>query len=448
MQATPTDGPLQVGEQYTVTVETLASGGDGVARASGFTVFIPYAAPGDVVEVEVVRVAKHYARARIVRLITPGPDRVPTPCPLATGCPGCQLQHLRYEAQLQAKAMFVRDNLQHIGRLSHVEVLPTIGMAEPWRYRNKGEFIAQRQDDGIRLGYHGEDGTIFTALEDCPLQHPLSLEILHAVEELATQYDLPLAQLITRISPSEGAALAILVCWEWHERLPEVARVLRERLPALAGVLWSRVRGRSVVRRTLAELLDGVSALTQHLGKWQYHVSAESFFQVNSEQAERLVELAVRFAGNLREAIFADAYCGVGTFLIPCAVQALRAFGIEEHPVALKDAARNLAHYAIHDVKLYEARVEVMVTRLLRKGRHADVVVLDPPRKGAGRVVLEGLRGLGVERVVLVSCDPATFARDAGDLAALGYRLETVQPVDMFPQTWHVETIALAVREE
>ncbi|MHB9130946.1 MAG: 23S rRNA (uracil(1939)-C(5))-methyltransferase RlmD [Armatimonadota bacterium] len=436
-----------VGEQLTVTIEALASGGDGIARPGGFTLFVPQSVPGDELKVEVTKVTSHFGRARIVQIITPGPDRVPSPCPLSDECPGCQFQHLRYEAQLAAKRTFVIDGLERIGRLTGVEVLPTLGMTVPWHYRNKGEFIAERIDGHIRLGYHREGGAGILPVSTCPIQHPLSMQILAATEEVATEEDLPLAQLITRVSPNQHRALAILVCWEWHDRLPAAAAALQERVPELAGVLWSRVRGRSVVRRTLAASLVGDTRLVQQLGKWEYTVSAESFFQVNNEQAARLVHLADEYAGNLSNCIYADGYCGAGTFLIPLAGRSSSALGIEEHPVALRDAETNLARYAIHNTRLFEGRMEVVLSRMLRKGRNIDVMVLDPPRKGVGRVVLEQMAGLGVRRAVLVSCDPSTFGRDVGDLAALGYELRMVQPVDMFPQTWHVETIALAVRK-
>ncbi len=429
----------------TTTVDALAAGGEGIARPDGFTLFIPHTAPGDVVDVEVTRTAKHYGRARLLAVRTPGPDRVPVACPLAEGCAGCQLQHLRYAAQLDAKRTFVRDGLERIGHVHGVDVLPTLGMDDPWHYRNKGEFAAQIIDGRLRLGYHGEDDA-FLPLPDCPIQHPLSIEILHAVEEIGTELRLPVAQLITRVSPHTGEALAILVCWNWDDNLRAAAEALQARVPALVGVLWSRVHGKSVVRRTLAELLTGRGHLMQRLAAWEYGVSAESFFQVNTTQAARLVELALSYAGELHGRSVADGYCGVGTFLIPLAQQAGRALGIEEHPIALRDADRNLGQYGLHEVKLYEGRVEILFPRLVRKGRQVDVVVLDPPRKGAGRPVLEHLVALETERVVLISCDPATLGRDAGDLTALGYKLQYVQPVDMFPQTWHVEAIALATR--
>jgi len=436
--------PLHLGDRLTVTITGLAAGGDGIARPAGFTLFVPHTAPGDEVDVEVTRTTKHYGRATLISLRQPGPDRVPAVCPLAGQCGGCQLQHLRYSAQLEAKRTFVRDGLERIGHLHDIDVQPTLGMDDPWRYRNKGEFIATRLEGRVRLGYHTDDVDGVLPITDCPIQHPLSLDILRAVEDVATELHLPLAQLITRVSPGDGEALAILVCWDWHEQLGQAAELLQERVPALVGVLWSRVRGKSVVRRTIAESLTGRIKLIQHLGAWAYQVSAESFFQVNNAQALRLVELAREYAGNLREQVFLDGYCGVGAFLIPLAAWAGKSIGIEEHPLALRDAERNVAHANLREVQLYEGRVEVVLPRLLRKGRHLDVTVLDPPRKGAGRQVLENLAELGTQRVVLVSCDPATLGRDAGDLDSLGYRLTVVQPIDMFPQTWHVETIALA----
>ncbi len=438
--------PLQPGDQLTVTIEALAAGGDGLARHEGFTIFVPGSAPGDIAEIALTQVAKNFGRARIVSLVQPGPARVPSPCPRAEICPGCQLQHLSYSAQLAAKTTFVRDGLERIGRLKGIEVRPTLGMEDPWHYRNKGEFIANIQHGRVELGYTGAGEQGFVPLPDCPIQHPLTMQIVRAVEDIATREQLPLAQLITRVSPDDGTALAILVCWDWHERLPSIAEALSKQVAGLVGILWSSVRGRSVVRKTLAEVLIGQKALQQRLGSRQYTVSAESFFQVNNVQATRLLMLADELAGDLTEAHFADAYCGVGTFLIPLAARALRAIGIEEHPIALLDAGANLLRSAIHDVKLYEGQVETMLSRLARKQRSIDVVVLDPPRKGAGRAVLSKLLELGVQRIVLISCDPATLGRDASDLTALGYQIQFVQPLDMFPQTWHVESIALVTR--
>jgi 23S rRNA (uracil1939-C5)-methyltransferase len=440
--------PPLVGERCTVTVETLAAGGDGIARINGFTVFVPFSAPGDVADVEITRVTRSYGHARLLALQQASPQRVTPPCPLAGQCPGCQLQHLAYPEQLAAKQRFVRDALERIGRVSGVEVSPTLGMDDPWHYRNKAEFAAVNVDGRIALGYHAANGAGFLGVPECPIQHPLSMAVARAVETIATAEDLPLAQLIVRVSEAQGEALAILVCWEWSDRLPAAAKALRAAVPELAGVLCSRVRGKATVRRTLADLLEGRGKLQQQLGAWEYTVSAESFFQVNTRQAERLLATVETYCGDIAGKDVADGYSGVGTFLLPLAKRAGRAFGVEEHPVALRDAEENITRYALRNAKQYEGRAEVIFPRLERKARGLDVAVLDPPRKGAGRPVLESIAALKTSRVVLVSCDPGTLGRDVGDLTTLGYRLVAVQPVDLFPQTWHVETVALAVRDQ
>lgn len=448
MNTDPTDASqIMAGDKLTLTIDKMAAGGDGVARVDGLAVFVANAAPGDNAEVEITHRAKNFARAKISSLLTPGPARVTPPCPLAGRCDGCQLQQLDYAAQLDAKRDFVSDGLARIGRLNGIEVKPTLGMENPWQYRNKAEFIAGKVDGKIRLGYHidAEDG--FLPLDDCPIQHPLSLKLLHAVEEVANTMSLSLAQLITRVNPKDNTALIILVCREDHTEISTIAATLRGMVPELSGVLFSLVRGNSVVRRTQARIISGLHQLKQYLGEWEYTVSAESFFQVNNTQAELLQRLAIEASGDLRNANFIDGYCGVGTFLLPLGKLAAHAMGIEDSDSSIRDAVENLARYTMREVHLSENRVEAIFPRMVRKGRKADVVLLDPPRKGAGPQVLESVAALKAKRVILISCDPATLGRDAGDLVKLGYSLQSVQPVDMFPQTWHVETIALAVKK-
>lgn len=435
---------IHPGDNYTVTIDRIAAGGEGVARVAGITVFVPYSAPADMAEIEITRVAKNYLRARILNIISPSPDRVLPQCPLAGQCPGCQLQHLNYQAQLDIKQTVVQDAFQRIGHLSDVSVQPVIGMDNPWHYRNKGEFTAEIIDGEIHLGYRADGEGGFILLPDCPLHRPFTMEIVRAVEKVANEYNLPLAQLISRVDADDNGALAILVCHEWDDNLPQAAAKLQQLLPSLSGVLWSRVRGKTVVRRTPAELLLGDKSLHYSLTPWEYTVSAEAFFQVNLTQAKVLVDCVQQLLGDISSAITLDGYCGVGTFLLPLAARSSRAIGIEENPAAFLDAQINLTRYAMHDVKMYQGRVETILRRALRKSRTVDAMVLDPPRKGVGYEVLSMAAELKVRRLLLVSCDPATLGRDAGDLDKLGYRITSVQPVDMFPQTWHVESVALA----
>lgn len=435
---------LEEGEKFTVTIDRVAAGGEGIARVQGITVFVSHTAPADIVEIEITQVAKKFARGRLLNILTSAPERVSPRCPLAGKCPGCQLQHINYQAQLAIKQTVVQDAFQRIGHLNDVPVLPVIGMENPWEYRNKGEFAAEIVAGKIQLGYRADGEGGFVELPDCPLHHPLTMEIVRATEIVANEFQLPLAQLITRVDADENKALAILVCREWDDALNAAAERLQQLLPSLTGVLWSRVRGKSLVRRTPAELLAGERSLVYTLAPWEYSVSAEAFFQVNLVQAKVLVETVLQMAGDLSAAIALDGYCGVGTFLLPIAARAARSIGIEENPAAFQDAQINLTRYAMHDVKMYQGKVETILRRAIRKGRHVDVMVLDPPRKGAGREVLAMVAELQVRKLVMVSCDPATLARDASDLDKFGYQITSVQPVDMFPQTWHIESVALA----
>jgi 23S rRNA (uracil1939-C5)-methyltransferase len=437
----PPQRTFEIGDRLSVTIDSIAAGGDGVAHPDGFTLFIPYTATGEEAEVEVTRISRSYGKAKVINLTKPSPDRVAPPCPHYGKCAGCQLQHINYAAQLEAKKSFIADSLQRIGRISDFTINDPIGMENPWNYRNKAEFIAGTIDGKIRLGYHIDEDNGFLPVDDCPIQHPLSNEILRAVENATEKFNIPLAQLIIRVAPHNNEAMIIMVCWEKSEELAEAAKYLRAELPNIAGILWSQVRGKSVVRRTFALPLEGQLKFTQQLGTENFLVSAESFFQVNSEQAVKMLEVAREFTGDMKEKLFADLYCGVGTFLLPLARGANRSFGIEEHPGAIRDADNNLARSAIHNVTIYEGKVEIILQRMLRKGRELDVAIVDPPRKGVGRQALSIIKELGTETIIMISCDPATLARDLGDLEALGYKIIEIQPIDMFPQTWHIETI-------
>ena len=444
--------PVTTGDHITLPLDSLAVGGEAVGRHEGMAVFALFGCPGDTAEVEITDVSRSFARGIVREVITPSPDRVEPPCPHFGDCGGCQLQHISYEAQLRHKTALVRDSLERIGGITGLEVPDTLGAETPWRYRNRAEYSAAVNEAGdIVLGFSRHHTHDVIDLRQCEIQHPLSERARLAAAELMTsvaQGPAERAALLgieTLVSFATGKGLATIICDGRPPFVKQLALGLAEQLPHLAGVLAARRRGRSP-HRSPSELVIGNDHILEEIGGGRCRVSADSFFQSNPPQAARAVQLVQEWAGVGGGEVVMDLYCGVGTFLLPLAPTARRAVGVEESRSAVADANANVRRKRLHNVKLYERKVQRILPSWVEQKRKADVVILDPPRKGCGPIVLAHVAKLRPRRIVLVSCQPATLARDLKTLSELGYPPTRLQPIDMFPQTWHIETVALCER--
>jgi len=446
----PSLPPVAPGQRLEVTLLSLAAGGEAVARCEGYTLFVPFAAPGDRAEVEVASVGRRFGRARLLRVVAPGPDRVGPSCPDFGDCGGCQLQHLAYPAQLAAKQAFVEDALRRLAKLQ-VPVAATLPSRPHWHYRNATEFTATPAPQGLAFGcmrYHSHE---VLPIDKCAISHAATNNAMRTARELlrgrCANLAPAVAGLTVRVSEASGQALVIL-----HLSRPEgdlavaFARALMAELPTVAGVLATGERS-YLPRPAPMQLLHGRGYLEHQLGTYRYRVSASSFFQVNTGMAARLAEVVQALAQPQPGELVLDAYAGVGTLSLPLGSSTGRVALIEQVHAALVDARRNLRP-AVPEVAVHQGRVESRLPALARGGARADLVVLDPPRRGCPEVVLRSAAALRARAIVLVSCDPATFARDLALLTALGYPPVSVTPLDMFPQTWHVEAVALCRQEQ
>jgi 23S rRNA (uracil1939-C5)-methyltransferase len=405
-------------KRFELRLTDMAHGGDALGRYEGKVIFVPYAMPGEEALVEIVEDKGRYARAQLIEILSPSPYRVAPPCPhFGPGrCGGCQWQHIAYPAQLEFKAAVVSDQLAHIGRLADVPVKRTIPSASPWRYRNHVQFAVN--DDG-RLGFVATDGQRVETLEVCYLLHPL-------LEELFAALDLELPEL-RRLSLRAGVNTGHqMMIFETHDDEPPA---LESDLPVSCVLLLSD--------GTPVNLI-GNNYLTEVVAGRRFRISATSFFQVNTAAAGELVRLVSQYLAPAGDGTLLDAYCGVGTFALSLADKVGHVIGIEEDAGAVADARLNAAELA--NVEFIEGSVEALLPQL---DRPIDLAVLDPPRQGCKPEALMALIELAPRRIVYVSCDPATLARDARKLADGGYQLVEVQPVDMFPQTYHIESVAL-----
>jgi 23S rRNA (uracil1939-C5)-methyltransferase len=452
-----------------VHLRALAFGGDAVGKTEeGITVFVPYGAPGDEVAVEVTEQRKNFLRGRIVRVVKPSPQRILPPCPYFGRCGGCQLQHLDYAAQLQQKKRFVEDALSRIGKLENVRVRDVMGMANPWAYRSKATFVfgSPHPQPLSRNAGEGSCGGFFAAgshevvdIAECLIQHPLNNQILAAVKECIAGGLLSvfnprtgrgvLRWVEARVNGAGTQAVATLVttAQRWKTERGCAAR-LRERVPQLTGVL-RRVAQRhdaptEEVQRT-SQVISGQPYLHEEMAGLRWRVHADSFFQVNAQQLEVLAEKVMDYANLRGNEIVVDAFCGVGLFALLVARAGCTVYGIENSPQSIADAEFNAAALSVATVHFLRDRVEHALPRLRSEGVHPDVLLFDPPRHGAKEAIPE-IIALQPRRIVAVSCDPATLARDVSALHPHGYKVKEVQPIDLFPQTYHVECVALVER--
>lgn len=452
--------PVRPGQEITVTVHGLGSSGEGVARYEGLTIFVPGGAPGDRLLARVQEVKKNYARAALVRVEEPSPDRVAPPCPVVGECGGCQLQHIAYAAQLRLKRQQVADALERLGKLSGVTVHPTLGMADPWHYRNKAQFPVGWRAGRVIAGFFAPGTHRVVDIDQCQIQHPLGNRIMAEVKALAERYGVRiyderthtgvLRHVLARVGRGTGEAMAVLVTNGPdfpHGR--EIARELMARIPGLVSVVQNINPARTnVVLGRESRVLAGKEHITDYIGDLEFKISPVSFFQVNPAQTEVLYGKALEYAGLTGTETVIDLYCGIGTISLFLARRCREVIGIEWVEEAVADARQNAALNGIQNARFIAGDAAVEMPRLAGKGVRADVIVLDPPRKGCDEPVLEAVARMAPRRVVYVSCNPASLARDLGRLAGMGYRTAEVQPVDMFPHTAHVECVARVEREE
>ncbi|MHB8985317.1 MAG: 23S rRNA (uracil(1939)-C(5))-methyltransferase RlmD [Eubacteriales bacterium] len=454
--------PLQMEERFRVQISGLTHAGDGVGRYRGFAVFVPGTVPGDTVLAEVVDLKKNFALARLLEITEPAPGRRRPECAFFPACGGCSLQQVDYREQIRLKTGLVRDSLTRIAGLGGVTVLDAAGMSCPWHYRNKASFQVGKLDGGYNLGFYEEGShTLAAFLKEgdsrfgCLLVDRELNEVASVVERLLNKHGGTVdskkqngrffRHIVLRKGFYTGEIMVVLVTGsgEWPRENYFVKELLSLR-PGLASVVRNinnEPLGVILGRENL--LLAGREHIVDRLGHLHFNISPSSFYQVNPAQTLVLYQKAMEYAALTGAETVVDAYSGVGTIALYLAGRAKKVYGLEEAPEAVADARGNAMLNEINNVEFHEGKVERRLPTLAARGLRPDVVVLDPPRRGCGREALEAVAEMRAPRVIYVSCDPGTLARDLGHLTGGGYRVEEVQPVDMFPWTSHVECIIL-----
>lgn len=447
MKPTP---PVKKNDTLTLTIDTVSSEGQGIGRVNGYAVFVPGVLAGETVKVHIIKVTATYAIAKLTEVLTPSPDRVTPACPVFSMCGGCTLQHMRYDAQLKLKSQIVYDALTRIGGLSDITVLPTLGMDDPWRYRNKGSFPFGESEHGALFGFFAPRSHRLIPLTDCPIQDERIVSIAQRVSEWAATYDIPaydehrqsgiLRHVMARVTTT-GESMAVIVT---TGKLPHADALLS--LLSDVDSVWHNVneRNTNVIFGENFRLLAGTETLHEVIEGRSFSVSPQSFFQVNSAQTAVLYREAVRLLDPQPHETIVDAYSGVGTISMLMADYAGQVIGIENIEAAVVDAHRSATDNGFHNVRFLCGAVEEVLPTMECT---IDTLITDPPRKGCDERVLRAILDSQVERMVYISCNPATLARDLRILTDGGFHVATVQPVDMFPQTSHVETVCLLSRK-
>jgi 23S rRNA (uracil1939-C5)-methyltransferase len=441
------------GDTLELVVDDLAFGGDGVGRADGYVMFVRGGLPGDRLRVTVTEARGRYGRGVIESVVAASPDRVEAPCPYFGRCGGCRLQHLAYPAQLAFKTKQVQDCLTRLGGLPPFELRPILPAPEPYGYRNKMEFTVA--EPGPVLGLHAaERYDVVLDIERCLLQSETMNTLLdefraqlhaRALSVWDPRSERGLLRFLTlREGRRTGQAMVNIVASSPDvEALIPVAEALEARVPATASVLLNvNDKKASVAVGSEEHLLAGRDHITESLDGVSFQVSANSFFQTNTVQAERLFAIVAEACDLEGPETLLDLYSGTGAISLLLARRAARVYGIEVSAAAVADAVRNARANGIENCTFLAGEVRHVLPQLMSEGVRASVVVADPPRAGFHPKALTALATLAPARIVYVSCNPATLARDVGDLVRQGYRLEWVQPVDMFPQTPHIEAVA------
>ena len=449
--------PVQKNQTIEIEIADLGNQGEGIGRYEDFTVFVEGALPGERVRVLLVKVKRRYGYAKLLKILQPSRERVAPLCQLAARCGGCQLSHLSYGGQLRYKQNRIAQALERIGGLS-VVVPPVLGMAEADRayYRNKAQFPVRDGENGLTAGFFAPRSHRLIPVEGCQIQSRASHRLMPVIlnffrkKGIAAYDEGRHTGLVRHVLIREGYATGqVLVCVVINgTSLPhgrEFVDLLRGE--GVQSISVNRNRERTnVILGPETVTLWGNGYIEDRIGDLRFQISPVSFFQVNPIQTKVLYEIALEMAGLTGREIVWDAYCGIGSISLFLAQRAKRVYGVEIVPEAIADARRNAALNGMDNVEFYVGKAEDVIPEWhAKQGVRADVIVVDPPRAGCDRALLEAMVDMAPERIVYVSCDPGTLARDLGILCQeLGaYRVERVQGVDMFPETVHVETVVM-----
>jgi 23S rRNA (uracil1939-C5)-methyltransferase len=445
---------VKVGQHVPLTIKRLGINGEGVGYFKKQVVFVPGALPNEEVIAEITNVKHKFAEGRVKRIRKMSDDRVKAPCPIYEKCGGCQLQHLSYEGQLKAKRDIVVQAFERHGNVRNLEkkLEQTIGMEEPWKYRNKAQFQVGLLKGKVIAGLYGANSHRLININECIVQRPETTKVINNVKQILQDLKISIYDerkrkglvrtIVTRIGVSTGEVQLVLITSK--EELPKKDLLIQEvkkRLPEVKSIMQN-VNGQktSLIFGDKTFTLDGKETIEEVLGDLSFDLSARAFFQLNPTQTVKLYDEVKKEAGLTGKEKIVDAYCGVGTIGLWLADEAGEIRGMDVIEDSIVDANKNAKAKGYDNAHYVVGKAEYWMPKWVKEGWKPDVVVVDPPRTGCDEKLLKTILDVKPKKVVYVSCNPSTLAKDVKILTKL-YKVERIQPVDMFPQTAHVESV-------
>ncbi|MEH7353802.1 23S rRNA (uracil(1939)-C(5))-methyltransferase RlmD [Neobacillus drentensis] len=446
--------PVNKNDYIDVVFEDLTHDGAGVAKVDGYPLFVPNGLPGEKAKVKVIKTGKGYGIGRMIELYEKSPYRVDIASNEKNKYGGCQLEHISYEGQLQYKENQVRQVLTRIGKLEDVVVHPILGMDNPWHYRNKAQVPVGEKDGKLIAGFFKPRSHEIVDTNESLIQLPEINEAVQAVKEICSKLGIPayheeshkgvLRHIMARYGQQTGELMVVIITRTAD--LPQKNKLVEEivaRLPKVKSIIHNvNSKRTNVIMGEKTTVLWGNEVIYDYIGDVKFAISALSFYQVNPVQTKVLYNKALEYADLSGEENVIDAYCGIGTISLFLAQKARKVFGVEVVPEAIEDARRNAELNGISNAEFAAGEAEVVIPKWYKEGNAVEVLVVDPPRKGCDEALLQTIIEMKPKKVVYVSCNPATLARDLRILEDGGYKTVEVQPVDMFPHTTHCEAVA------
>jgi 23S rRNA (uracil1939-C5)-methyltransferase len=451
---------IKKSKDYTIEITGMTHEGQGVGRIDNFTIFVDGAITEELVEIKVIKVTKSYGVGKLLNILRPSEDRIKPFCSVYKRCGGCSLQHMDYNAQLKFKTDLVRETIRRIGKLENVVVHDTIGMQKAFNYRNKAQYPVASINGEVVIGFYARRSHDVIHSDKCQIQDELSDRVRNIVRDFIMKNKISvydegtrkglIRHVMTRKGFKTGEVMVVLVInGDDIPKKQELVDTLVSKIKEIKSVVLNVNTGNTnIIMGKENIIIYGNGYISDFIGKYRFNISPLSFFQVNPLQTEVLYNKVLEYAGLTGGETVFDLYCGTGTIALFLSEKAKKVYGVEVVEDAIVDARKNAEINGVTNVEFMVGEAEKVIPDLYSRGVRADVVVVDPPRKGCDEVLLKTLVDMQPERIVYVSCNPATLARDLGYLGERGFKALEVQPVDMFPWTSHVECVTLMSRVE